>query len=139
MKLLSGVKHEQEQLKSFFVPKTKSNSSAEGTKSTRLESLKVPNSPTETPSGEAPSTSSGGDTITKCIARDDVLNAEVLWAMKTVMFHFSANSSSNTGDLSRKMFPDSQIAQRFNCRKTNVLVLSLMDSLHTFITTCCQY
>ena len=46
MKLLSGVKHEQEQLKSFFVPKTKSDSSAEGTKSTGLESFEVPNPPT---------------------------------------------------------------------------------------------
>ena len=39
MKRLRGVKPEQEALKSFFVPKTKSDSSAEGTKSTGLESL----------------------------------------------------------------------------------------------------
>ena len=115
MKLLNGVKHEQEQLKSLFVPKAKSDSSAEGIKSAGLESLKVPNPPTETPSAEAPSTSTDGATITKCVARDDVLNAEVLWAVKTVMSHFSANSSSNRGDLFMKMFPDSQIAPRFNC------------------------
>ena len=108
MKLLSGVKHEEEQLKSFFVPKTKSDSSAEGT---------------ETPSAEAPSTGTDGATIAKCIARDDVLNAEVLWAVKTVMSHFSANSSSNTGDLFRKMFPDNQIAQMFNCGKTKCTYL----------------
>ena len=96
MKLLSGVKHEQEQLKSFFVPKTKSDLSVEGTKSTGLESPKVPNPQTASPSEEAPSRSTGGAAITKCIARDNVLNAEVLWAVKTVMSHFSANSSSNT-------------------------------------------
>ena len=135
MKLLSGAKHEQEQLKSFFVPKAKSDSSAEGTKSTGLESCKVPIPPTEIPSAEAPSTSIGGATITKCIARDDVLNAEVMWAVKTVMSHFSANSSSNTGDLFRKMIPDSQVAQRVNCGKTKCTYLSLKDSQHTFITT----
>ena len=70
MKLLSGVKHKQEQLKSFFVPKTKSDSSAEGTESTGLESLKKTNPPIETPSAEDPSTSTGGATINKCIARD---------------------------------------------------------------------
>ena len=74
--------------------------------------------PKEIPSVEAPNTSTTAATITKHITRDDVLNAEVLWAVKTVMSYFSANSSSNTGDLFRKMFPDSQIPQRFNCGKT---------------------
>ena len=123
MKLLSGVKHEQEQLKSFFVPKTKSDSSAEGTKNTGHESLKVPNPPTETPSAETPSTGTGCVTITKCIVRDDVNNAEVLWAVKTVMSHFLADRSSNTGDLFGKMFPDIQIAQKFNCGKTKCTYL----------------
>ena len=139
MKLLSGVKHEQEQLKSFFVPKNKSDSSTEGTKSTGLESLKVLNPPTETPSAGAPSTSTGGATVTKCIARDDVLNVEVLWAVKTVMSHFSANSSSNTGNLFRKMFPDNQKHRGLTVEKQNILILSLMGLLHTFITTCCQF
>ena len=118
-----AVKHEQEQLKSFFVPKTKNDSSAEGTKVLGLKVLKNQNPPTETPSAETPSTSTGGATITKCIARGDVVNAEVLWAVKTVLSYFSANSSSSAGDLFRKMFPESQIAQRFNCGKTKCTYL----------------
>ena len=117
MKLLSGVKHEQVQLKSFFVPKTNSNSSAEGTKSTGLESLKVPILQKNLFS-RAPSTSTGGATITKCIARGHVLNTEVLWAVKTVMSHILANSSSDTGDLFRRNVSRQPIVQTFKCRKT---------------------
>ena len=52
-----------------------------------------------------------------------LLAAEVLWAVKMVMFHYSANSCSNTGDLFKQMFPDSRIAQNFNCGKTKCLYL----------------
>ena len=34
------------------------------------------------------------------------------------MSHYSMNSSSNTGELFKMMFPDSQIAQKFSCGKT---------------------
>ena len=51
-------------------------------------------------------------------SRDDVLNAEMLWAIKTVMLHYSMNSSSNTGELLKMMYADSQIAQKFSCGKT---------------------
>ena len=62
-------------------------------------------------------------TLTQCISRDDVLNAEVLWAIKTVMSHDTMNSSSNTGELLKMMFPDSQIAQKFSCGKIKCLYL----------------
>ena len=42
----------------------------------------------------------------------------MLWAIKTVMLHYSMGSSSNTGEPFKMMFPDSQIAQRFSCGKT---------------------
>ena len=42
----------------------------------------------------------------------------MLRAIKTVMSHYSMNSSSNTGELFKMMFPDSQKAPKFTCRKT---------------------
>ena len=48
----------------------------------------------------------------------DVLNAEVLLAIKTVMLHYSMNSSATTGELFKMMFPDSQIVQKSSCGKT---------------------
>ena len=52
------------------------------------------------------------------IIRDEVLTAEILWAMKTVVSHYSVNSSEKTSNLFQKMFPDSAIAQKFKCGKT---------------------
>ena len=112
MKYASKTKQQQQQLKSFFVPKSKGTQS---TDTTQTEDLKVADPPT----GIAlASTSTTSATLTQCISRDDVLNAEVLWAIKTVMLHYSMNSSSNTGELFKMMFPDSQIAQKFSCGKT---------------------
>ena len=34
------------------------------------------------------------------------------------MLHYAMNGSSNTGELFKIMFPDSQIAQKFSCGKT---------------------
>lgn len=38
--------------------------------------------------------------------------------MKTVVSHYSVNSSVKTSNLFLKMFPDSAIAQKFKCGKT---------------------
>ena len=112
MKYASKMKQQQQHLKSFFVPKSKGTQS---TDTTWTEDLKVADPPTVI---ALASTSTTSTTLTQCISRDDVLNAEVLWAIKTVMSHYSMNSSSNTGELFKMMFPGSQIAQRFSCGKT---------------------
>lgn len=53
------------------------------------------------------------------VSRDDVLTAEILWAIKTVMSHYSCSSSAHTDMLFKRMFrPDSQIACRFACGET---------------------
>ena len=110
-KMKHASKTKQQQLKSFFVPKSKGTQS---TDTSQTEDLKV----ADTPTGIAlASTSTTSATLIQCISRDDVLNAEVLWAIKTVMLHYSMNSSSNTGKLFKMMFPDSQIAQKFSCGK----------------------
>ena len=75
------------------MPKSKGTQS---TDTTQTEDLKVADPPT----GIAlASTSTTSATLTQCISRDDVFNAAVLWAIKTVMLHYSMNSSSNTGEL----------------------------------------
>ena len=52
------------------------------------------------------------------VGGDAVLGAETLWAIKTCVSHFSTSSSENVSSVFRKMFPDSQIAERFQCGKT---------------------
>ena len=113
MKYASKAKQEQPQLKSFFLPKSTKDTTS--TETAQSEDLKVsdPSAGIAKASTSAPSTS-----LTQCISKDDVLTAEVLWAIKTVMSHYSMNSSANTSELFKTMFPDSQIAQKFNCGKT---------------------
>ena len=77
MKYASKTKQQQQQLKSFFVPKSKGTQS---TDTTQTEDLKVADPPTGIALARTTSA-----TLTRCISRDDVLNAEVLWAIKTVM------------------------------------------------------
>ena len=57
-------------------------------------------------------------TIDSFLAKDATLEAEILWAITTVMEHYSANSCENTNHLFPRMFPDSKIAQKFSCGKT---------------------
>ena len=51
---------------------------------------------------------------------DDVMRAEILWALKAVKAHFSFNSSEEIGKLFRTMFPDSAIAKKFACGRTKI-------------------
>ncbi|KAL1417424.1 hypothetical protein MTO96_006167 [Rhipicephalus appendiculatus] len=55
------------------------------------------------------------DVSSICQAHECVIDAEILWTLKMVTSHYSYNSSSHTGDLFRKMFPDSSIAKAFSC------------------------
>lgn len=52
------------------------------------------------------------------VSKDNVLDAEILWALKSIQSHFSYNSSEGTGKLFKKMFPDSSIANQFACGAT---------------------
>ena len=47
--------------------------------------------------------------------KTDVLSAELLWAMKICMSHYSHKSSESSDVLFQKMFPDSAIASSFKC------------------------
>lgn len=49
------------------------------------------------------------------VAGNDVLSAEILWALKVITSHFSYNSCKDINLLMQKMFPDSIIAKQFTC------------------------
>ena len=56
--------------------------------------------------------------ISSYLVKDNVLTAEVLWALKTVLSHYSCSSSDNNDKLFQRMFPDSQIAADYASGKT---------------------
>ena len=50
------------------------------------------------------------------MSKEDVL--KVLWAIKTLVAHYSCNSTAGTDKVFPKMFPNSQTAKQFQCGKT---------------------
>ena len=66
---------------------------------------------------------SHGNVMSKFTLTKHQHKAEILWALKTVMSHFSYNSSTNIADVFRAMFPDSAIAQNMNCGPTKLSYL----------------
>ncbi|CAF3169830.1 unnamed protein product [Rotaria sp. Silwood2] len=50
---------------------------------------------------------------------DQVTRAETLWTMNAARQGYSYLSCDESGDLFRRMFPDSQIAQEFKMERTN--------------------
>ncbi|XP_019127348.1 uncharacterized protein LOC109141461 [Larimichthys crocea] len=48
-------------------------------------------------------------------SKNEVLKAEILWALKVMNSHYSFKSSEDTSKLFGAMFPDSEIAKRFAC------------------------
>jgi hypothetical protein len=59
-------------------------------------------------------------TLDTCVVKNDVLDAEILWTLKTVRNHASYKSNENIEKIFKRMFPDSAIASKFTCgeRKT---------------------
>ena len=58
------------------------------------------------------------------INKESVLTAEIFHTLNIVINHQSFNSSKNSSAVYKVMFPDSQIAQNFNCGYTKVKYLS---------------
>lgn len=56
--------------------------------------------------------------ITESFSNSSVLMAEIRWVLNLVCSKYSMNSSSNSGELFSVMFPDSDIAKRFQCGRT---------------------
>lgn len=62
-------------------------------------------------------TSSRPQLVEKFILKDDVLKAEIVWALNTVMTHNSYRSESSSSSLFPIMFPDSVIAKQFKMQR----------------------
>ncbi|CAF3357733.1 unnamed protein product [Rotaria sp. Silwood2] len=75
---------------------------------------------------EAASSSSNISTVTLASQTkhfsfsDQVTRAEALWAMNATRHGYSYLSCNESGDLFKKMFPDSDIAQKFNMERTKL-------------------
>ncbi|GFN96555.1 peptidase m20 domain-containing protein 2 [Plakobranchus ocellatus] len=54
------------------------------------------------------------------MSNNAVLRAEVIWTMRTISVHSSARSSDDVGNVFRDMFPDSKIAESFQCSRTKL-------------------
>ena len=91
------------------------------------ENLTVPPPPREPPRNQ-PSSSQ----ISSYFSKEDVLSAEILWAIKTLVAHYSSNSSAGTDKLFAKVFLDSQIAKQFQCGKTKCSYLIKLWSCPLF-------
>ena len=57
------------------------------------------------------------------VSRKDQHMAEIRWALKTVMSHYSLNSTQDITDVFHAMFPDSNIAKRMSCGATQLSYL----------------
>ena len=51
----------------------------------------------------------------RSVTHDETLKAEILWALKVIMSHYSYKSCEGTSKLFQAMFPDSRIASQFSC------------------------
>ena len=61
--------------------------------------------------------------MTKLTLTREQHKAEIFWALKSVMSHFSYNSAHDITDVFKAMFPDSIIAQHMSCGLTKLSVL----------------
>ena len=64
-----------------------------------------------------------GNVLSKFLLTKHQHKAKFLWALKTVMSHFSYNSATDITDVFMPMFPDSAIAQKMNCGPTKLSYL----------------
>ena len=122
VKLNESVKKEQDAFGSFFVTKqTESKTAAEGDGAVTLN---IPGPPPQAPgTGSFKDRNQATTSVQQMVNKSDVLNAEVLWALKCLTSHYSQRSSEKTDRLFKNMFPDSQIAQSFQCGRTKCAYL----------------
>ena len=59
-------------------------------------------------------------TIAGYVSKDDVTNAEILWALKCIMSHYSMNSCKDLKDIFQLMFADSTTAKKITLGSTKM-------------------
>lgn len=82
-------------------------------------------------------------TVSNFLVKDDVTRAEIIWALNGVMCHSSLRGNAQSAKLFAHMFPDSQIASRFQMQKDkNAYVVSyglgpyFQEQLSTKVSKC---
>ena len=80
-------------------------------------------STTRQPNDQSASTSTSQPAISQTMTSSDVLSSEVVWSLKCMDSHYSYHSCANSGDVFRKMFPDSNIASKFTLGETKAAYL----------------
>lgn len=93
-------------------PATTSDDAKEVSKSASSESGEHN---TLNPTKSSTTSSSGSSVMERIVTRDETLKAEILWALKVIMSHYSYKSCEGTSKLFQAMFPDSRIASQFTC------------------------
>ena len=98
-----------------------------------VASLTVPPPPpTPSTSGRAIASS----TVSNYVSKNEVLKAEIIWTMRTIMKHESYKSNENINNIFQSMFPDSEIARKFTLgeRKTSyICVFGLADHFKSLL------
>ena len=64
-------------------------------------------------------------TIQDFVTKDEVLKAEILWALHVIESHQSYRSCQGIGTLFHRMFPDSGIASQFQCAEKKASYLNV--------------
>jgi hypothetical protein len=67
-----------------------------------------------------PTTGTRTPALTSFLNKDDVTKAEIMWTLKTVMSNYSYNSATGLNELLQAMFPDSEIAKKFQLSSTKM-------------------
>ena len=119
MLLMAKVKSEQSTLSGFLKKDENEKSSQDAVLKT--DNLTIPPPPEQQqqagPSSvEKQSTTKGN--LSSWLSKEDTLKAETLWAMKSLISNYSANSCQGNNELFAAMFPDSATAKQFQCGKT---------------------
>lgn len=96
-----------------------SSSSAVTSSSTASTSVSRPQSTVKTvPAATATTSKTAQKPRTPSVPSSDILKTEILWAFNVVNNGYSFSSVASTGAVFRSMFPDSDLAQAFQCGKT---------------------
>ena len=59
--------------------------------------------------------------ITSYTSNDDVVKAEIMWAIKNILSHYSLNYAADIKEVFKLMFPDSSIAKKLAMGSTKLL------------------
>ena len=120
------VKEEIKPLSAFWATSSSKLDSTETSAAEQKDALDVTNMVIPPPPPEPQKQTDNAkksSSLSQFVTNDEVLSAEILWTLKTVMSHMSFNASSNTDKLFSHMFPDSAIAREFRCGKTKCTYL----------------